>query len=79
MVRTWPETDLAAAAEMKAAEPTCVITTRIPKSLRAKLRTLAHQHEISLNSLCAIQLAGLVNMSADIIQWCDSRKTEPAV
>ena len=49
------------AMEMKAQEPTRVITVRLPKSLHEALRVEAHEHRTSMNKLCISKLLQIID------------------
>jgi predicted HicB family RNase H-like nuclease len=46
---------------MKGAEPTRVITVRLPKSLHEALRVEAHEHRTSMNKLCISKLLQFID------------------
>ena len=43
------------------AEPTKVITVRMPKSLHEALRAEAHEHQTSMNKLCISKLLQFID------------------
>ena len=46
---------------MDDAEPTRVITVRLPKSLHEALRVEAHEHRTSMNKLCISKLLQFID------------------
>ena len=47
--------------ESNDAEPTRVITVRLPKSLHEALRVEAHEHQTSMNKLCISKLLQMID------------------
>jgi predicted HicB family RNase H-like nuclease len=47
--------------EANDAEPTRVITVRLPKSLHEALRVEAHEHQTSMNKLCISKLLQMID------------------
>ena len=47
--------------ESNDAEPTRVITVRLPKSLHETLRVEAHEHQTSMNKLCISKLLQMID------------------
>ena len=47
--------------EANDAEPTRVITVRLPKSLHETLRVEAHEHQTSMNKLCISKLLQMID------------------